>query len=363
MQLNHRTKRLFKYLQCSFDAACLLFSGNRDFIRINGTRYGQLMACSDAQAMLGTKSVVFYDEPVANKFAVKKWSEVFRVNQGAWLLWRLSEKLGWPKIRVEKLTEENGFSHFRPSESKAFIEFSEEEKSRGWCALRKKGIRPTDNIVCVHTRDESYMERWQPESDHSFRAVRNTDSDVLIKSIEYLVGNGFKVIRIGSEAEKRIPIERDGFWDYAIDDHDEFMDLFLLSVCRCLIATCAGVTIAAMAFRKPCLLFDHFPIFTEIFNSKERIFIPKKIYSGKRALSWSEMIDVRGRDPDIIPTEEDLARQGLRLKGVSPDELLKFVRVFVNDSDLCPAVRMLPNGKGGKIAVLEQFIKDNPELL
>ena len=46
------------------------------------------------------------------------------------------------------------------------------------------------------------------------------------KSIEYLIGEGFKVVRIGSEAEKRIPIESDQFWDYAMDDHDEFKGPF-----------------------------------------------------------------------------------------------------------------------------------------
>lgn len=353
---------MFKYLKYSFDAACLLFSGQRDFVRINGARYGQLMARSDVQAMFGGKSVVFYDEPVANRCAVKKWAEVFAVNQGGWVLWRLSEKFGWPKIRVETRTEENGYSRFNPSESGVFIKFSDEEKSQGWAVLRKKGIKPSDNIICVHTRDEAYMEKWQPESDHSFRAIRNTDSDVLIKSIEYLIGEGFKVIRIGSEADKQIPIKSDAFWDYARDDHDEFMDLFLMSVCRGLVATCAGVTMAAMAFRKPCLLFDHFPIMTEIFNSKKRIFVPKIIYSGERMLPWSEMINVGGGRPGIIPTTEELAGQGLRLKGVSAEKLVRYVSIFVNDSELQPPVRMLPNGEGGEMAVLEQFVIDNPEL-
>ena len=175
MQLNHRTKRLFKYLQCSFDAACLLFSGNRDSIRINGTRYGQLMACSDAQAMLGTKSVVFYDEPVANKFAVKKWSEVFRVNQGAWLLWRLSEKLGWPKIRVEKLTEENGFSHFRPSESKAFIEFSEE--------LELNNDEPYIKIQTINSKNSFIANRAKTFKEEKNVANKAPVENITIKNI------------------------------------------------------------------------------------------------------------------------------------------------------------------------------------
>ena len=363
MLQTHKAKRIFKYIRYSIDALRLLFNGQRDFVRINGTRYGQLMGRTHAQAMLREKSVIFYDEPIANRFALKKWSEVLAVNQGGWVLWRISERFGWPKIRVEARTEENGFSRVNSSDSEPFIKFSQEEESRGWALLREKGINLNDEIICVHTRDEAYMKKWQPDASHTFRKIRNTDSDILIKSIEYLIGEGFKVVRIGSEAEKRIPIESDQFWDYAMDDHDEFMDLFLMSVSKCLIATCAGVTMAAMAFGKPCLLFDHFPIMTEMYNSRKRILVPKKIYIGKRMLSWSEMIDVKGRSADIIPTEEDLARQGLRLEGVSADELLKFVTVFINDHNLCPAVRMLPNGTGANMAVLEQFIQDNPKLL
>ena len=68
------------------------------------------------------------------------------------MLWRISERFGWPKIRAEARTEENGFSRVNSSDSEPFIKFSQEEESRGWALLREKGINLNDEIICTYTR-------------------------------------------------------------------------------------------------------------------------------------------------------------------------------------------------------------------
>ena len=211
--------------------------------------------------------------------------------------------------------------------------------------------------MCIHARDEQYMSQWHPNEDHSFRSARNTDADVLVKSINFLLGEGYKVIRMGVASDKEIPIVSEGYWDYSKHGRSEFLDLFIISQCEFVIGTGSGVTCCGIVMRKPILFFDYYPVYTSCVYGKSVITVPKILTKGGKLVKWKDW--PVSKDGRIIPAQY-LSSKGFGLRSCEQNELLSYVVEYVSPHGI--KAHALPNGVGGRVLVPQQFVMRHREI-
>jgi putative glycosyltransferase (TIGR04372 family) len=354
---NQRVLRIICLLRHLPKAFRILLKGKQVYSRINGKRFGQLLLTTDALALSQEKNeTLFFDEPVANRYLLKKWSEILTVDQGAWVLHYLSRRIPFFKVEVKK-TYVDGYRGLNPYRKKPFISFTHSEYVEGWRHLEKRGIDKNDKIVCIHARDEQYMSQRHPNEDHGFRSARNTDANVLVKTINFLLDEGYKVIRMGVASEKEIPLGKKGYWDYSKHGRTEFLDLFIISQCQFLIGTGSGVTCCGIVMRRPILFFDYFPVYTSCVYGDSVITVPKIPTKDGKPMKWADWpVSIDGK---IIPSQ-DLSSNGIALRRCDQDELLSYVAEFVSPFGVKTC--SLPNGVGGRVLLPQQFLERHREI-
>ena len=86
---------------------------------------------------------------------------------------------------------------------------------------------------------------------------RNIDPNNYLKSLEYLTGLGYYIIRMGKNTKAPISFKSDKFIDYAIsDDSDDFLDIWLMANCSFCVTPGTGIDSVSVAFRKPILYLN-----------------------------------------------------------------------------------------------------------
>ena len=142
------------------------------------------------------------------------------------------------------------------------IEFTDEEEAYGQELLKKYKI-PTDaKIVLLTVRDDAYLDKIQPSNDWSYHNYRDSDINNFIKASEELANRGFYVIRMGHHVEKGFHSNNPFVIDYATNGmRDDFMDIYLASICTFVITTGSGADAPAVfCFRKPFVEVNLVPL-------------------------------------------------------------------------------------------------------
>jgi putative glycosyltransferase (TIGR04372 family) len=149
----------------------------------------------------------------------------------------------------------------------------------GWSLLSELGINKTDKIVCFHIRDSDYLSYKFPNNDFSYHDYRDAKIESYCKSIQYLIDNGYTVIRIGAKSNQSFSsLNYDNYFDFCLDRNEEYGDflyVFLLSICNFFLATTSGPLSVADIFDTPTLTINSVPFFPG-FGQNSR-FIPKRL--------------------------------------------------------------------------------------
>jgi len=149
----------------------------------------------------------------------------------------------------------------------------------GWELLNDYGITKNDKLVCLHVRDSAYLSGMFPSVDFSYHDYRDAKIESYRAAIEYLLEQGYKVIRIGNTTNQSLALDHGHYFDFCINphkEHAEFLEVFLISQCDFLIGTMSGpIGISAM-FDTPSLLVNVVP-FNHPYLKYSR-FIPKQLF-------------------------------------------------------------------------------------
>lgn len=152
-------------------------------------------------------------------------------------------------------------------------------------AFEQWGLDNNDWYVCLHIRDALHY----GEISGLGQTHRNSGVSNYISAIEYIIGLGGKVIRLGGSRAPDLPT-MDGLIDYARSaSKSELLDLWLIRNCKFFIGTTSGLTNVAIGFGIPCALVNCISVDAQLWHKNVR-FAPKTVFvNGHRELSQSDL--------------------------------------------------------------------------
>ena len=154
----------------------------------------------------------------------------------------INEIYGNNKVNLKKYDYEN-IKQFNLQ--KNLIDLKVKKKIYCENLLKKFKLDTFENLVCIHVRDHYFR------NDIEKKNYRNSDINNYIDSIQYLIENNYKVIRMG-KLGKKINFEHKNFIDYpAVDKKEDIFDLYLINKCKFFIGTQSGIIDIAYMFNKP----------------------------------------------------------------------------------------------------------------
>jgi putative glycosyltransferase (TIGR04372 family) len=176
-------------------------------------------------------------------------------------------------------------------------------------------------FICIHVRDSFYKK-------NNKKNYRNSNINNYIKSIKYLIGQGYFVFRLGNSPLNKIHFENKYFLNYP-DSYikSDFMDLLLIKNCDFYIGTQSGTYDTARMFDKPKLITNMVEAFTAYPNRFNDRGIFKKIFHKKKnkIIKIDEFINMPFKYNDPEQSINDL-----EFLENSPEEILKGTIEFHN---------------------------------
>jgi putative glycosyltransferase (TIGR04372 family) len=184
--------------------------------------------------------------------------------------------------------------------------------------LQKFGLKNDDKFVTLHVREEGYV-------DHSTHFHRNSNPQLFQNSIDYLVEQGIKIVRIGHP--KMTPLrEQAGFIDLTRVERPGEVDLYLCASNWFYFGSSSGPLSIAYQFGRPSLLIDFFPFGTARPNCFHQT---KSFYENdkSRMLSFNEL---KQMDLDTVFSADVYNRKHLNALGATENEIKNALLTMLN---------------------------------
>lgn len=170
------------------------------------------------------------------------------------------------------------------------------EKKEGNFFLNKIGVKNQRKYICLICRDEVYKNLYLKhlKQDWSYHDYRNSDIKTYQKAVEYLINEGYFVIRMGKGSKDKLNINDKNYYDYSNSVYrSDFLDIFLFANCYFCLGSEAGIINTTFTYRRPLCFVNQATIGDFYSWSRNNIHIFKKYYSTqkKRYLSFKEIFN------------------------------------------------------------------------
>jgi putative glycosyltransferase (TIGR04372 family) len=184
--------------------------------------------------------------------------------------------------------------------------------------LKKYGLKESDWFVTLHVRDSGNS------NEHNSQSIDN-----YIKSIDYIIGLGGKVIRIGDSAMQRLPTKA-GLIDLTQNSlTSSHLHLYALAAAKFFIGTTSGPKVIPPLFKVPMLVTNMTVLGIEsIYYSGKTLFIPKKTFMNSKLLSFSEIINSPVGFASFSP--RNILEKKILFESNSEDEILNGVKEMID---------------------------------
>ena len=220
------------------------------------------------------------------------------------------------------------------------IKFTKNEKQKGNAWLNKHNIPSTANIVLLCVRDNAYLKQefesiWKDsKSNWDYHNYRDCDINNFIPVAEKLANLGFYVIRMGFHVNDTLNTSNPLVIDYATNGmRDDFMDIYLSSICKFIISTGYGAEApAAWCFRKPRVVVDHCPPgFFHTHSAKDLLLTKHHILQKEnRELKLSEIFS---EGLGFCMNTQCYKEKGVQLKENTSDEICDITMEMISRLD------------------------------
>jgi putative glycosyltransferase (TIGR04372 family) len=196
----------------------------------------------------------------------------------------------------------------------SFLEFTKEEFDHGRKILSEILGSKTGPIVCVFNRDSKYLKVEHPDRNWDYHNYRDSSIYNYLPAMEWLVKQGYIVMRMGAIVSEPVGRVSDKIIDYATKYRSDFMDVFLFGICDFTLGSTTGQASLGSAFRKSVGFVNVTPFLSikHIATTKYDLFIPKLYFSESknRLLSIEEIVV---NNLDFMSTSEDFQIHRIRL--------------------------------------------------
>jgi len=194
--------------------------------------------------------IFFYGGDVCNNYLDKLWRRRALIAPRSviyplYALLRLIPRLS--KLLVTLPSRPTDFSTLDGLPSSIIM--TEAETKFGSELMLSLGIKEDSKLVCLYVRDSSYAESLGLETKQA--SYRDSKIENYLPLIEYLVSQGYFVVRMGTVARGSIELDTPMFLDYVNSaTRSDFLDFFISSKCELAISTDSGMMQFPIAFRK-----------------------------------------------------------------------------------------------------------------
>lgn len=225
----------------------------------------------------------FYDEFIKKKFLVLPKFIITPIYKFFFLLsnkYPFFEKF----LTHKRISKKSGWEEFNENDINFYL--SDKIIKKGQDFLREHKI-DSGKIVCINIWNSEHLK----DIDWSHHAHRNGNFSNYLLAINYLISEGYTVIKIG-RAENKVNINNKNFIDYSYNMYQDYLDLFLMHICKFYISNSTGLDHLAFAFNKPMLI--NTPTINDFFVEKKNIIYLLRPYFSKtmnRELNIEEIIN------------------------------------------------------------------------
>ena len=213
------------------------------------------------------------------------------------------------------------------------INFDKEEENLVKNELSKLNINPQEKWICIHNRDDAYLNLTFPKRDWSYHNYRNFPINDLSKVCKRMIENGYTVIRVGNIVKEPIDFKHSKLIDYhLLKNKSELLESYFLTNAHLYFGSDSGIFNLAMVNKIP-FCFVNFPSITNMvkyynWNSVPFIFKLRKNKENK-IISLSKVFE---NQLDNIFILDDFKKKGIQLVNNSPDDIADLFSE-INQSD------------------------------
>lgn len=277
----------------------------------------------------------YHNWPICNHQLARMFGRVLHVVP-AWLLAPVARANallpGGDLHRIDAASDLNGDRdpHNLLDRFPVHLTFLPAEERRGQAGLRALGIAPGAPFVCLHVRDDRYLQNALPWWNWSYHDYRNCDIQNYVLAAQELVKRGYYVVRMGALVKERMNVSDPMIIDYAANGmRDDFMDIYLGAKCAFCISNGSGFDAVPFIFRRGIVYVDHVPLgiintFSEKFlattkkhwlRSESRFMTFREIFESGAGVGMSSREDGLGIGVDVIEsTPEETAAVVLEME-------------------------------------------------
>jgi putative glycosyltransferase (TIGR04372 family) len=254
---------------------------------------------------------------IESDFLYEIYCFINKVSKRIHFLSRFFVNIQW--VHHETVHEENYGSKFRFYDPKSFSRLTVfktpnyfESVLNAW--LNKHNI--TGKFVCVYARDEVFH---NGPADNP----RNSSIDLLGPSINYLIEQGYWVVRMGRQQCKvSSRFESTLFIDFSDESEiDPILDIMLIKECHFLIGSNSGLMNVQLLFGTKMLLINWFPIGMRPFFENCN-YIMKRIQKDQIEIPFNNL----EKKLWLCEKNSEFEENGYEIVENSKDEILEFVK-------------------------------------
>lgn len=262
----------------------------------------------------------FFDDFISNAYLAELWGRMLPVRQEMKeLSYLLQDTEHLTRLRQPR--DLYGFAEKTP----LHLLFTEQEHGKAAQKLEQMGLPADAKIICLLLRSSHYMEQEVGVPDHS-NDFRNVNIDTYRTALEWLVEEGYYVLRMGSPQQPALPWAEERIIDYSSHFASPFMDIWLFSHCFLCISSSTGLDALPYAYGNDWLQTNATPIGNIQLTSTKGTTLPQRLFSEKRNRYVSLESILASPDLSIAPQSNIYQEAGIRIEHNTPEELLDAVK-------------------------------------
>ena len=203
---------------------------------------------------------------------------------------------------------------------------AEDETAREW--LRSIGWQDNQPIICLLVRDSAFYNYGENSENKTWEFTKFRDSNIenYRLGVDFLLAQGFFVIRMGLKMRIPLVIQHKSFFDYAFSEQQSpFLDVWLFSKCQGIISTGTGPDLLGPINSIPVLMLNALPLYG-VWSFASVLWFPKhlsNVKSGKK-LTLNEHLD------STFNTYNEYVENEIAIQEMSPLEIEAACKEFYN---------------------------------
>lgn len=262
---------------------------------------------------------------VSNKQLIKIWKKYIKIYNLSFLFDVLKNSLF---IILRSNAHSINLYHLESKsyliKNKNFIFFDRKDMKKINYYLSKLKIPKNAKWVCIHNRDNEYLKKTHKYisndqlKDHSHRNFNIKD---LFNASEFLIKNGYYVIRIGNIQETKFDLISQKAIDYSNSKYkNDLMDIYLLSNCKFYLGSDSGIGNVAVISNKYVGLINLTYYSNLNIQSFKRFVIFKKFYS-KKLKRYLSLREIYSNNYHTLSKANEFDNLNIKLIDNSSDEI------------------------------------------